>query len=678
MLNRSSFLHVIFLLISFSATAWTETASTFINDTIEVQRLLQLSKDNFSEAPEKVINFAEKALQIADSLQYREGVAVALKNIGIGYYFQSENLEALQYWQRSLQIYKALNDEIGVANILNNIGAIYFNQGDDAKALEYYLQSLTLAEKTNDKLRILSALNNIGGVYDNKDATKDKALTYFLKALPLSEELDDKEAIGTTAVNIGEIYYDINNDSLALVYYKISEKAYNGPYVYNAIGKVYQRQLRSNLAISYHKRALAIAEKLNSSQDVVQSLYGLGAAHILKNEISLGLSYLKSAEKLANQYGFNKELKDLYQALAKSYSDIMDYKSAYDYQKLFSNIKDSLYNIETDKKLVSLQFDYELLKKQGEINLLTKDRELQEAAITRQRWTILAILVGTLLILFIAFNLSQTLKKLKSTQAKLIQSEKMASLGAFTAGIAHEIQNPLNFVNNFSELSSELIVEMNEELEKGDVEEAKIIALDIQSNLDKINQHGTRASEIIKGMLQHSRARTGQSEQTDINELCNEFLKLSYHGQRAKDKSFNAVFETDFDANLSKIEIIPQDISRVILNIINNAFYAVNEKSKTGIMGYGPKVKVSTSKVGDKIVIKVADNGTGMPKHIKDKIFQPFFTTKPTGQGTGLGLSLSFDIIKAHGGTLSVDTVHNEGTVFSVSLPMNRHGLIKR
>ncbi|MBK7346345.1 MAG: GHKL domain-containing protein [Chitinophagaceae bacterium] len=245
----------------------------------------------------------------------------------------------------------------------------------------------------------------------------------------------------------------------------------------------------------------------------------------------------------------------------------------------------------------------------------------------------------------------------------------MASLGELTAGIAHEIQNPLNFVNNFSEVSTELIDEMNEEISKGHLNDAKEIANDLKQNLEKINHHGKRAGEIVKGMLQHSRTSSGQKEPTDINALCDEYLRLAYHGLRAKDKSFNAKFETEFDNSIDRINIIPQDIGRVILNLITNAFYAVNEKSNQNIAGYEPIVDVSTKKEGNKVLITVKDNGSGISKSIVDKIFQPFFTTKPTGQGTGLGLSLSYDIVKAHGGEIKVETKENEGTGFLIILP---------
>jgi signal transduction histidine kinase len=283
-------------------------------------------------------------------------------------------------------------------------------------------------------------------------------------------------------------------------------------------------------------------------------------------------------------------------------------------------------------------------------------------------------------------------------QAQLIQSEKMASLGELTAGIAHEIQNPLNFVNNFSEVNKELVEELkNEKLkvksERDDELEGQLLN-DIEQNLEKINHHGKRAEAIVRGMLQHSRISSGQNELTDINALCDEYLRLAYHGLRAKDKTFNATLKTDFDSSLyagetgiGKINIVPEEIGRVILNLINNAFYAVSAKATdlgktlpdklaTADSGYEPTVTVSTKKLNDKpgscrVEIKVSDNGNGIPQKVFDKIFQPFFTTKPAGQGTGLGLSLSYDIVKAHGGQIKVDTKERVGSEFTIQLPIS-------
>jgi len=276
--------------------------------------------------------------------------------------------------------------------------------------------------------------------------------------------------------------------------------------------------------------------------------------------------------------------------------------------------------------------------------------------------------------------LTKSLDELNATQAQLIQSEKMASLGELTAGIAHEIQNPLNFVNNFSEVSNELIKEIQDERHKTkDQRDEKLedeLLTDISNNLEKINHHGKRAADIVKGMLQHSRSSSGTKEPTDINALCDEYLRLSYHGLRAKDKSFNAEMKTDFDASLPKVNVIPQDVGRVVLNLLTNAFYAVNEKSKMNPSGYEPTVTVSTihslssGEGRGEVLIRVSDNGNGIPEKVLDKIFQPFFTTKPTGQGTGLGLSLSYDIVKAHGGELKVETKVGQGSEFIFKLPI--------
>jgi signal transduction histidine kinase/ligand-binding sensor domain-containing protein len=268
-----------------------------------------------------------------------------------------------------------------------------------------------------------------------------------------------------------------------------------------------------------------------------------------------------------------------------------------------------------------------------------------------------------------AKEIEKAYHELKVTQTQLIQSEKMASLGELTAGIAHEIQNPLNFVNNFSEVSNELLDEMNEQIDERNFEEVKTIASDVKQNLEKILHHGKQADAIVKGMLQHSRSSTNQKEPTDINKLADEYLRLCYHGLRAKDPSFNVTIKTDFDQSLEEINLIPQDIGRVLLNLYTNAFYAVNEKKQMNVVGYEPTVTVTTKIIGDRIEIKVADNGNGIPQKVLDKIFQPFFTTKPTGQGTGLGLSLSYDIVKAHGGELKVETKEGEGAVFICQLP---------
>ncbi len=369
-------------------------------------------------------------------------------------------------------------------------------------------------------------------------------------------------------------------------------------------------------------------------------------------------------------------LRDL-RLMAKWYHEInQPVEEAATYRR-FMGLQDSLLADQSKFRTLSFEAEQEMDGKEYSISRLQSANKI--STLTRNFSIGMAIL---LLVLAAGFYqrfrfkhranlaLEIALADLKTTQAQLVQSEKMASLGELTAGIAHEIQNPLNFVNNFSEVNKELADELEEEINKGNYTEAKAIAKAIKDNEEKINHHGKRADAIVKGMLQHSRSSNGLKEPTDINALCDEYLRLSYHGLRAKDKSFNATLKTDFDPAIGDIKIISQDIGRVILNLLTNAFYVVDEKRKMNLPGYDPTVSIVTKKMKDKVEIMVSDNGNGIPQKIMDKIFQPFFTTKPTGQGTGLGLSLSYDIIsKSHGGELSVQTKEGEGTTIKISLP---------
>jgi len=401
--------------------------------------------------------------------------------------------------------------------------------------------------------------------------------------------------------------------------------------------------------------------------------------------LNKGLSTAKATGDL-------KKLQGGYYDLTKLDSTTGNYKQAYEHYKLYTLYRDSLIKEETERKDLQARMQFEFDKKQAVAKAEQEKKDAEQRRIKNIQYftigTLIFLLVVILLIASIQWRnnnqkkkantllqkqketVEDTLTELKSTQAQLIHSEKMASLGELTAGIAHEIQNPLNFVNNFSEVNKELLGEMKDEIEKGRFDEVKILANDVIDNEEKINHHGKRADAIVKGMLQHSRSSSGVKEPTDINALADEYLRLAYHGLRAKDKSFNATFKTDFDETIGSINIIPQDIGRVILNLLTNAFYVVNEKSKMKNEKYEPAVSVSTKKINNKVEIKVSDNGGGIPQKVLDKIFQPFFTTKPTGQGTGLGLSLSYDIVKAHGGEIKVETKEREGSEFIISLPV--------
>ena len=393
----------------------------------------------------------------------------------------------------------------------------------------------------------------------------------------------------------------------------------------------------------------------------------------------------------AKAKGDLKKLQGGYYNLTKLDSTTGNYKRAYEHYKLYTLYRDSLIKEETEKKALQAKMQYEFDKKQAIAKAEQDKKDAEQKRIKNlQYFTIAALFVLLLVILLIAFiqwrnnkqkkkanallkqqkeKVEDTLTELKSTQSQLIQSEKMASLGELTAGIAHEIQNPLNFVNNFSEVNTELIDELTNELNTGNKEEAISIAKDIKENEEKINHHGKRAGAIVKGMLQHSRSSAGVKEPTNINGLADEYLRLAYQVLKGKNASFNAKLKADFDETIGNINIVPQDIGRVLLNLYNNAFYAVTEKAKQQPNGYEPTITVSTKMINNKVELTVKDNGNGIPQKVIDKIFQPFFTTKPTGEGTGLGLSLSYDIIKAHGGEIRVETKEGEGSEFIILLP---------
>jgi signal transduction histidine kinase len=442
---------------------------------------------------------------------------------------------------------------------------------------------------------------------------------------------------------------------------------------------VYVRTDSLQLAFHYAFSSLAAARQLDDTY-IEAWVDGVLSRAYLKKQISdSALHYATAGLALAKKIGAVDFMRDNALALADAYAYKNDFRNAYNYHNIYIHYRDSILNNEIRNKTAVLENNYEIEKKEGQIRLLNEQKKAQQNFLVAVSIVLFFILISVVILLRsnrlkqkAKIKIEKAYADLKTTQTQLIHSEKMASLGQLTAGIAHEIQNPLNFVNNFSQVSNELIDEMTEQLTIGNMQQAIGLADNVKQNLEKINHHGKRADSIVKGMMQHSRTSTGQKEPTDINALCDEYIRLAYHGLRAKDKSFNATTETDFDNSIEKINIVPQEIGRVILNLINNAFYAVNEKAKLRAASYEPRVIVSTKKTSDKVEVRVADNGNGIPENIVGKIFQPFFTTKPTGQGTGLGLSLAYDTIKAHGGELKVETEEGIGSSFIFTLPVTQ------
>ncbi|MDX2048942.1 MAG: ATP-binding protein [Chitinophagaceae bacterium] len=615
-------------------------------DTILVNRLLEISIAYTYDKPDSGIYYANSALELSQKLGYTDGETSACVWLYQGYWVLGDYSQSMQYTLQALRLFRQMKDADRVILMGNAFGDIYNEMGDYKQALRYFFEVRKLFEERGYALALSNEDIYIADAYLTGNRI-DSAMFFAKRGFAKNREL--RQDWTYAALVLGNVYAKTNQFDSALNCYRSafeSTNKINKIDIKNGIATIYRKQNQQDSCRFYAKIALDSAQVIH---------YRKGA--------------MRASELLS--WGYEK----------------INPVEAIHYYKISMEIKDSLYNREKFSRVNNLFF--------GEKQ---REQELQAAQVKYQNsmrmYSLLAVVGFFLLIALFLWRSNRhrqkayatlqkqkhetdnqktkaqnALEELKSTQAQLIQSEKMASLGELTAGIAHEIQNPLNFVNNFSEISTELVDEMNEEIDKGNTEDAKLIAQDLKKNLKKINHHGKRAGDIVKGMLQHSRSGSGVKELTDINALADEYFRLAYHGLRAKDKSFNATMKPDYDETIGKINIIPQDIGRVILNLINNAFYVVDEKRKQNQNGYEPTVSLSSKKIGDKVLISVKDNGPGIPQTILDKIFQPFFTTKPTGQGTGLGLSLSYDIVKAHGGELRVETKEGEGAEFIISLP---------
>ena len=600
-------------------------------------------------------------------------------NIANKLYFYKPDL-SLEYSEKALKIARDINYDNGIVNSLNLAGESYRLTGDYPKALQYQLQALEISRELKNEFVESNSLGFIGVIYMELNEYR-QPLQYFLRAINIKDRLPAAPPGVFILANTGISYDFLNIPDSALHYLRLAARQnidvrhpQLNSLIPRSVGNVYMHKGNIDSALHFYFVALQNSRSTNESINMAANQQKIAEVYEKLNLYDSSLYYALNAFNEAQRTFQKSKLLESSNLLVKLYRSMHKYDSAFYYEDLATSIKDSLYGIPKFKQLQLLMLSEQ--KHQQEIE------QEQERYKNKTRMIALWSAVGFFLIIaFILFRnnwqkqktnkvLENTLSNLRSTQAQLIQSEKMASLGELTAGIAHEIQNPLNFVNNFSEVNDELLKELATEADKGNLDEVKAIAKDITFNSEKINHHGKRADAIVKGMLQHSRSSSGQKEPTDINALADEYLRLAYHGLRAKDKSFNATTKTDFDSKIGKINLMPQDMGRVILNLINNAFYAVDEKKKKIDDGYEPTVIVTTIKQNGSVEIRVKDNGNGISQKMLDKIFQPFFTTKPTGQGTGLGLSLSYDIVKAHGGELKVETKEGEGTEFIIHLPV--------
>ncbi len=657
-------LFLVFILITpeigLSQKSWLDSIkhnwSIATHDTTRVLLLSEFSNYYKLKRPDSTLYYAHRALKLARDINFPRGEAGALLYISMAYTHLGNDSKALHVALLAKNISEKLNSHFTEAFILTVMGDIYRKLGLYNEALNLYSESQLIFASLNLLPEIAYSNNKIGETYLAMQLA-DSALYYSQKAYAEAKIVDSREDRGWyrwihtyILLNLGNIQSMKGNDEQAMEYFKLSlSRAVESEAVFKssyAISHQYQRMAMPDSSIVYAQQSLNIATE--------SGFYG----RIIEASLLLTSLYEKDNPQQALFYGKK----------AIAYNDSLD-----------SLVKTSL-------QRTFIDFDTEERQRAIETARTEFQNRIKINAFLGSTFTLLVI-AG---FLYRSSRLKQQARQkierayeqLKATQTQLVQSEKMASLGELTAGIAHEIQNPVNFVNNFADVNCELIEELRESVAAGDHKETQTILNDLAENERKVRHHGRRAGEIVKAMLQHSRTSTGEKEPTDINALCDECLRLAYHGLQAKGNNINTDFRLDLDESLPKVNVVPQDMGRVLLNLFNNAFYAVTESSRLrigrhpnhAIRGtqnddYKPEVVVSTKRIGGNVEIRVLDNGDGVPEQLRDKIFQPFFTTKPTGQGTGLGLSLSYDIVtKGHGGQILVESESGRGTEFIIRL----------
>jgi len=638
-------------------------------DSDRLNALTGLSHDYFIPNPDSSIIFSQQAYDLAAKLNKPLRQGRMLSNMGNAYATMGDYVKGMQYYFRALMVYEQLNDISGIVTVYNNIGSTDVQEGN-------YKDALTYLDSAVNKWRPYAATHKLIRLVDR---TQNAVLN-----MNIGECFLYTGKIDSAAYYLNLCYADAKKNNF-------TEEIDN---VERDLGEVEISRGNKAAALKHLLTAVAVAKSIDDVEMLsITYLSTSKLYHKFKQQDSAE-AYAWKALKTASDGKYEQDVLNAGKVLYTDYDEDNDVADAYKYFKLATAAKDSLYSQDRLKQLLSMDFEEKNRKQEiAEAQLRYREEVRMWALMAGLAVLLLLVLLfwrnarnrkqANLLLLRQKEEIEAALEQLQLTQKQLIQSEKMASLGELTAGVAHEIQNPLNFVNNFSEVNIELISEMQTELETGTKEEVIDILEDIKQNLEKISHHGKRAEGIVKGMLQHSRAGNDTKEPTDINKLADEYLRLAYHGLRARDKSFNAEWVMHFAEDLPLVNVVPQDIGRVLLNLFTNAFYAIQQKQKTAPAGYKPLLELTTGiithaaakspggKAGKYLQVKVMDNGNGIPDNIKEKIMQPFFTTKPTGEGTGLGLSMSYDIVvKGHVGNIEVLSKENEYTEFTITLPL--------
>ncbi|MBC6607021.1 tetratricopeptide repeat protein [Hymenobacter sp. BT188] len=662
-------------------------------DTIRVNRLIAFAEKE--KTTSNALASYQEALSLSRQLNYKSGEAQALKGLGSYYRFRGEYKEAFTYTRQAQELFQQLDDRLNQISCLYNLAFIYYGLGDFTQAMTHGLDGLNLAESMQNQ-KWLTLMNYQIGLACVIVGEYAKARQYLMRGLKLANKAGDTEGEAFCQNGLGRLADAQGKRLEALQHFDkqmvLAHEAGNERLV--TLGQL--RSAEMNERLGRYAETFAVGRlglrRLHQMEDVgniplIEVIFARAFLHTGRPDSAM--VYGRASLRASQRSGTKQVIHDAADVLAQASAQLGRFEDAYRYQTLFTAYKDSLSTQDIIRRTAALQYTYELDKKQSQIRLLTRNEELNRQQSQQQK----LLLIGALVALAVVAGLSVLLwnnnqekqranaqlqrqqEELQAAQAQLIQREKMASLGEFTAGIAHEIQNPLNFVTNFAEVSAELVGELGNAQQSQNRDaalEADLLAY-LAQNLHKIREHGSRAARIVQSMMEHARPSTGERQLTDLNALCDENLRLAYHGQRAKDPNFEVKFTTNFDSDLGLVPVVPQEIGRVLLNLYTNAFYAVSQQAARQESGYQPQVLVTTRRRNGQVKVRVRDNGVGIPEAIQEKIFQPFFTTKPAGEGTGLGLSLSYDIVtKGHGGTLSVESQEGKYTEVIVSLPVGK------
>jgi two-component system NtrC family sensor kinase len=644
--------------------------------------------------------FYENALNVFKEIPYQKGIADTYNNLGNMYTELNDSL-SLRYYDTALILYRKLGDFNGEGTMLIYSNVVYASQGNYTRAIDYALQGLDARKKTNNYLGIVYAYINAGNVYLEGEQYQS-ALNFFNLSISYAIE-HGIEPMDWPYNQIGRLYLEMKDYGKAADFLQRKLTGSHVPYRdHLLLGELYLETGKTDSALEQFKRNLKEinGKKKLDVENRVRAMIGLSKTYVKTGRNDPAAQYAKRAYAISDSLHNRRLLADAALVLAGLYESENKFQPAMNYFRQAYQIKDSVlheYNETFQRKLAGYQSKTAIETEQNRNRLLSAEKELQEQKLKNEKqlkfWilaaSIVLILIACVVILtinskrkqiqvqnvFIAeqkLEVENAFQKLKATQAQLIQVEKMASLGELTAGIAHEIQNPLNFVNNFAELNKELLVETKSDLEAGKISDVSLLLEDLVQNSEKILHHGKRAEGIVKGMLLHARPSREQKEFSDINAIAEEYLRIAYHSFQTKNHAVHINLKQHYAGGMDHISVVPQDIGRVLMNMYENAFYAVREKLKMVPQGFEPVVEIRTGMVSGKIEIHILDNGTGIPEKAIDKIFQPFFTTRPTGQGTGLGLSISYDIIKSHGGEINVNSVEGNGSEFIILLPLTK------